>query len=175
LTTPRLPPIDELNTASREGFISALGVLFEAAAPLADALYERRPYDSYNALLQRAEIALDDLPPEKKIEVVNAHPRIGESPEALRRTSALSYREQGYASESTPDEREIVKRRLAQLNQAYEQRHGFRFVVFVNRRPKSDIIKVMEWRMRRSRQDELATALQDIVLIARDRLQSLQP
>ena len=41
---------------------------------------------------------------------------------------------------------------LARLNQAYEERHGFRFVVFVNRRPKAEILDVLRVRI-----DERAT------------------
>jgi 2-oxo-4-hydroxy-4-carboxy--5-ureidoimidazoline (OHCU) decarboxylase len=58
---------------------------------------------------------------------------------------------------------------LAYLNQVYEETFGFRFVVFVNRRPKAEILEVLRERLQRTRDEELETALQELVAIARDR------
>ena len=78
----------------------------------------------------------------------------------------------GYDRESGPptDELERVQAALAELNRAYEDRFGFRFVVFVNRRPKSAIVELVRDRLHNSRAAELATALQELFAIARDRL-----
>jgi 2-oxo-4-hydroxy-4-carboxy--5-ureidoimidazoline (OHCU) decarboxylase len=57
------------------------------------------------------------------------------------------------------------------LNREYEQRFGFRFVVFVNRRPKSELVPILRERLRRAREVELDTALHELVAIARDRWQ----
>jgi 2-oxo-4-hydroxy-4-carboxy--5-ureidoimidazoline (OHCU) decarboxylase len=58
---------------------------------------------------------------------------------------------------------------LERLNTAYEARHGFRFVVFVNRRTKSEILVVLRERIDNSTPDELETALGELVAIAVDR------
>ena len=44
-----------------------------------------------------------------------------------------------------------------------------RFVVFVNRRPKSEILPILRERIRRTREEELETALDELVAIAEDR------
>ena len=62
---------------------------------------------------------------------------------------------------------------LAELNRAYEERFGFRFVVFVNRRPKSEIVPILRERLERTREQELATALDELVSIAEDRWRRL--
>jgi 2-oxo-4-hydroxy-4-carboxy--5-ureidoimidazoline (OHCU) decarboxylase len=94
----------------------------------------------------------------------------------VRGRSALSYREQGYDAEAALDQAEVerVYRELADLNRAYEERFGFRFVVFVNRRPKAAIVEVLKERMHRPREQELAIALDDMLAIARDRLAKLR-
>lgn len=173
---PRLVPIEELNQLPPARFAAALAPLFEAAAPLADELSEQRPYDSYDELLGRAEAIVARLPIEQKITVINAHPRIGAAAESLRRTSPLSYREQGYDQGAPVDstQRAGFDQRLAELNRAYEARFGFRFVVFVNRRPRTEIVEVIEARLERSRDEEMQTALSDMLAIARDRLATLQ-
>ena len=58
---------------------------------------------------------------------------------------------------------------LAELNRRYEERFGFRFVVFVDRRPKAEIVPVLRERLERTREEELDTALSELVAIARDR------
>ena len=58
---------------------------------------------------------------------------------------------------------------LVYLNQVYEEKFGFRFVVFVDRRPKDEILEVLRRRLERTREEELETALTELVAIARDR------
>ena len=58
---------------------------------------------------------------------------------------------------------------LARLNAAYEERHGFRFVVFVNRRPKREILDVLQARIGNPTDEERETALGELVAIAEDR------
>ena len=94
---------------------------------------------------------------EKKA-VLDAHPAIG-----AKTLSARSAREQG------DDEDPAVLEELARLNQGYERKFGFRFVVFVNRRPKSAIVPILRDRIERTREEELGTALEELVSIAVDR------
>jgi 2-oxo-4-hydroxy-4-carboxy--5-ureidoimidazoline (OHCU) decarboxylase len=58
---------------------------------------------------------------------------------------------------------------LARLNAEYEARFGFRFVVFVNRRPRREIVPVLRERLGRTRDEELSTAVDELVKIAIDR------
>ncbi len=173
--TPRLLPIDDLNRLSLDGFVDALRPLFEAAGPLGERLAAGRPYPSYEALLARTDALVDELSAAEQVVVVNAHPRIGESAAVVRETSALSYREQGYDAEAgmAPEALAEIYAELARLNADYESRFGFRFVVFVNGRPKAAILDVLRERIELPREQELATALHEMLAIARDRLRTL--
>jgi OHCU decarboxylase len=153
-----------LNSLSHSEFAAALRPLFEAAAPLAEALYAERPFASYEALIDRAEALALGMPFDQQVAVLSAHPRIGANPATL---SAASLREQGAAAEAGMDP--AINAELADLNARYEKKFGFRFVVFVNRRPKSEIVEVLRKRIERSRDEELATGLRDMFSIARDR------
>ena len=55
------------------------------------------------------------------------------------------------------------------MNKQYGARFGFRFVVVVNRGPKSAIVPIVRERLERSRDEELDTAVQELVAIAEDR------
>jgi 2-oxo-4-hydroxy-4-carboxy--5-ureidoimidazoline (OHCU) decarboxylase len=108
--------------------------------------------------LLRARTLVHELSPAEKKEVLDAHPAIGAST-----LSARSAAEQG--SDDEPD----VLSELGRLNADYEARHGFRFVVFVNRRPKREILDVLRSRIERTTDEELETALGELVAIAEDR------
>jgi len=169
-----MEPIATLNTLPRDEFAQALRPLFEAPAPLADDLYAARPFTAYADLIDTAESLAGGMSFADQVAVLAAHPPIGANPETV---SATSYAEQGYSTESGTDASELqsVYEQLANLNHAYEQRFGFRFVVFVNRRPKAEIVKVLEERLRNPREQELRTGLREMFLIARDRLVVLTP
>jgi len=113
--------------------------------------------------LARAREVLASLPEEERAEALNAHPRIGE-----RRLSGRSATEQGDATAEHP----TVMEELARLNAAYEKRFGFRFVVFVNRRPRAALVPVLRERLGRTREEELATGCDALVAIAEDRWRS---
>jgi len=138
--------------------------LFEHAGPLLERLRREEPFPSGAAMLARARVILTELSESEQIAVINAHPRIGERPGKL---SPASFKEQGYDGDQTPPE---VLLRLAQLNEEYEQKFGFRFVVFVNRRSKEAIVPILEARLRGTREEERRTALREILAIAEDRL-----
>ena len=127
--------------------------LFEAGSPLARRLAESGPHADPVA---EAREVLSQLTEAEKVATLNAHPRIGERPE---RMSAASRAEQG--AEIVPE--------LERLNEEYERRFGFRFVVFVDRRRRSQIAEVLRGRLRRSREEELAAGLEAVLAIAEDR------
>jgi 2-oxo-4-hydroxy-4-carboxy--5-ureidoimidazoline (OHCU) decarboxylase len=108
--------------------------------------------------LGQARAAMQDLTPEERLDVLNAHPAIG-----AKKLSARSAAEQGVDAD-----REVLAE-LERLNREYEQRHGFRFVVFVNRRPKAEVLEVLRSRIGNPTEQELETALGDLVAIAQDR------
>jgi 2-oxo-4-hydroxy-4-carboxy--5-ureidoimidazoline (OHCU) decarboxylase len=108
--------------------------------------------------LGRARELAHDLSDVEKMDVLDAHPAIG-----AQAASARSAREQG-----TDDDPEVLAR-LAELNRAYEEKFGFRFVVFVNRRPRREIVPILEERLQRTREEELATGVDELVQIAIDR------
>ena len=109
--------------------------------------------------LVRARTLVHELPDDEKREVLNAHPAIGQ-------TKGLSKRS---AAEQGADVDLEVIAELMRLNTDYEARHGFRFCVFVNRRPKTEILEVLRARVDNPTDVELETALDELVAIAVDR------
>jgi len=130
-----------------------LAELFEGRTRLVERLAE------VEDPLGQAEDVVATLTEEEKVEALDAHPAIG----ARRGLSSRSAAEQGLDADP------VVLSDLAYLNQVYEEKFGFRFVVFVAGRQKAEILEVLRERIGRSREEELDTGCRELVAIARDR------
>jgi 2-oxo-4-hydroxy-4-carboxy--5-ureidoimidazoline (OHCU) decarboxylase len=140
----------------RQLSVEELAELFEGRTRLAERLAK------LDDPLGRAREVATGLTDEEKKEVLDAHPAIG----SKGGLSARSTAEQG------SDEDPGVLAELAGLNRAYEEKFGFRFVVFVNRRPRREIVPILRERLERTRGEELETGVDELVQIAIDRWRS---
>jgi 2-oxo-4-hydroxy-4-carboxy--5-ureidoimidazoline (OHCU) decarboxylase len=136
----------------RQLTVDELAELFEGRTRFVERLAELEDP------LGTAPEVVAEVPEDELLEALAAHPQIGGGG-----LSDRSIREQG------PDAEAAVMTELAYLNQVYEEKFGFRFVVFVNRRPKHEILEVLRDRLQRTREQELETAVQELIAIARDR------
>jgi 2-oxo-4-hydroxy-4-carboxy--5-ureidoimidazoline (OHCU) decarboxylase len=137
-----------------------LAAIFERAPALAERVTGNDPA----SIVASARSELARMTENERIAVLNAHPRIGANPASL---SAHSRREQPGGTESA------TLRELATINDEYERRFGFRFVVFVRGRSKAEILPVLRDRLWRTREDELATGIDEFLAITRDRLERI--
>lgn len=129
-----------------------LADLFEGRTRLVELLAELEDP------LGRADEVVAALTDEEKVEALDAHPAIG-----ARVLSTRSAAEQGVETDPA------VLSDLAYLNQVYEEKFGFRFVVFVAGRPKREILEVLRERIGNTREQELEAGCRELVAIARDR------
>ena len=119
--------------------------LFSGRTRLVDELAGRA-----NPLAAAEEVALA-LPEADQMAALATHPRIGEPSEEQRGAE--------------PD----VLEELARLNDEYERRFGFAFVVFVDGRTRAELLPVLRERLGRTRAEELETGVRALCEIARDR------
>ena len=122
-----------------------------------------RPFGSVEALFAAAREIAHAMPLDEKLELIDAHPRLGAPPADV---SALSFVEQGYRARrhgtgrrgaprgrgrARPDRRELDR-----LNAAYEARFGFRYCVFVAGRSRAELLPEMTAALDADRDDEIA-------------------
>jgi 2-oxo-4-hydroxy-4-carboxy--5-ureidoimidazoline (OHCU) decarboxylase len=119
--------------------------LFSGRTRLVDELAARK-----DPLGVAEEVALA-LPEDDQVAALATHPRIGEPSEEQRGA-----------------EPEVLEE-LARLNEEYERRFGFEFVVFVNGRTRAELVPVLRERLQRTRAEELETGLRELCAIARSR------
>jgi 2-oxo-4-hydroxy-4-carboxy--5-ureidoimidazoline (OHCU) decarboxylase len=136
----------------RQLTVDELAELFEGRTPLVERLAE------LESPLERADEVISALDEAEKVEALNAHPAIG-----ARRLSRRSSAEQGVENDPA------IRAELAYQNQIYEEKFGFRFVVFVAGRPQREVLAVLSERIGNTREEELDTGLRELVAIARDR------
>ena len=129
----------------RQLSVDELAELFSGRTRLVEVLAEREDP------LGVAPQVVRELSEENRAAALAAHPRIGER-----------------SAEQHGDDPAVLAE-LAELNRAYEEKFGFRFVVFVNRRSRAEILPVFRERLERAREEELETGLDDLVAIAIDR------
>ena len=137
----------------RQLSVDELADLFEGRTTLVERLAD------IEDPLGRAGDVLVTLTEEDKVEALAAHPAIGQR-------SGLSERS---AAEQGSDADPAILAELAYLNQVYEEKFGFRFVVFVNGRPKAEILEVLRGRIANTPEEELDTGCREFVAIAKDR------
>jgi 2-oxo-4-hydroxy-4-carboxy--5-ureidoimidazoline (OHCU) decarboxylase len=129
----------------RQLTVAELTPLFSGRTRLVDELAARE-----NPLAVAEEVALS-LPEADQVAALATHPRIGEPSEEQRGA-----------------EPEVLAE-LARLNEEYERRFGFEFVVFVNGRTRAELVPVLRERLERPREEELETGLRELCAIARSR------
>jgi 2-oxo-4-hydroxy-4-carboxy--5-ureidoimidazoline (OHCU) decarboxylase len=129
----------------RQLSVEELTPLFSGRTRLVDELAART-----DPLTVAEEVALA-LPEADQVAALATHPRIGEPSEEQRGA-----------------EPEVLEE-LARLNDEYERRFGFEFVVFVDGRSRAELLPGLRERLGRTRGDELETGLRALCAIARDR------
>jgi 2-oxo-4-hydroxy-4-carboxy--5-ureidoimidazoline (OHCU) decarboxylase len=136
----------------RQLSVEQLAELFEGHTRLVDRLA------GLEDPLGQADEILESLDEELKVEALNAHPAIG-----AKGLSGHSASEQG--TDTDP----AVLAELSYLNQVYQEKFGFRFVVFVAGRSKREVLQVLAERIGNTREEELETGCKELVAIAKDR------
>ena len=203
LRTAGFPTVADLDKLPAEDFVSEMGPLVEGAPALLEAMAEVRPFETDEQLLAAAFTVAHALPEEAQIQLIDAHPRIGAAAASVSELSSVEqgYAQTQVATAAPPSgddgiyedealfsdaelaeeaatQRAIELRRadeeLAMLNELYEQRFGFRFVVFVAGRPRDEIVPLLEHALVNDREVELRRAVDDAIYVAGDRLRRLR-
>jgi OHCU decarboxylase len=139
----------------------------------AEAMTAQRPYEDVPALMRIGERIWWSLGEADHREAFAAHPKIGhqappksDDPETTGRWSRDEQKSTASASSSTLEE-------LADVNRAYEQKHGFIFIVCATGRSTEAMLDDCRKRLARSQTDELRTAAEEQAKITRLRLAKL--
>ena len=159
----------ELNAAGREGFVEALGWVFEHSPWVAGRAWAHRPFASLAVLHEAMTRAVAEASRDEQLALLRAHPDLGArlGPDG---SSASAGEQSGAGLDRLPPEQ---RDRLARLNTEYRNRFGFPFLFAVTGSTPQRIIESLESRLPRTYDEELLEALRQVARIARIRLEGL--
>jgi OHCU decarboxylase len=160
-----LEPDGELRL-DRAAFIERFGALFEHSPWVAEAAWHEGGFADADALYAALRAAMYAAPPERRLELIRAHPDLGER---LRPLTAASRGEQAGAGLDRLSPAEAA--RLLELNAAYREKFGFPFVICVREHTPASILANAAERLGHDRDAEVDAALGEIAKIARLRLE----
>lgn len=159
--------IEQLNTADYEWCVQQLGGIFEHSPWIVRTAMNHRPFHSADDLFQTMKTIVLTAAPQQKEQLILAHPRLG----SKEKLTAQSEREQQQAGLSRMEKTEAAD--FAALNAAYERRFDFPFILAVHGRSRQEINRVLHERLKNSRPEEVKTAIDEIITIARFRFDDL--
>ncbi|RCS23343.1 2-oxo-4-hydroxy-4-carboxy-5-ureidoimidazoline decarboxylase [Phyllobacterium salinisoli] len=168
--------LDELNEASREVFVAALGGIFEHSPWVAEAVADERPFESVGALHEAMAEAVATAGRDRQLALIRAHPDLAGKAARAGTLTEESTREQKGAGLDRLSDAEFEE--FHRLNDAYKARFGFPFVLAVRgfdgrTHDAHSILASFRARLDNSVEAEIDEAVRQIARIARLRLDDL--
>ena len=160
---------DELNSKDRNGFVGAIGWVFEGSPWVAERAWDKRPFATLDALHDALSSVVASAELSEQVSLLRAHPELG----ARASMSDTSSREQTSAGLDALTRDDIE--RLRSLNSAYLEKFGFPFLLAVTGCTAQDVLNAIERRLTSPRDEEHREALRQVYRIARFRLEGMIP
>ena len=160
--------LDQLNAADAPGFVAALGDIYEHAPWVAQAVLGERPFATLAALHAAMAAAVRGAAPDRRLDLIRAHPDLAGKAARAGSLTAESKAEQASAGLDRLSEAELAQ--FHRLNDAYREKFAIPFIICVRRHGKESILRQFEHRLRNGAAAETETALAEIVRIAALRL-----
>ncbi|MGB0562140.1 MAG: 2-oxo-4-hydroxy-4-carboxy-5-ureidoimidazoline decarboxylase [Spirulinaceae cyanobacterium] len=157
--------IAALNRMDQAAFVAALGAVFEKTPAIAAQAWQQRPFADRAALQTVMVQVVDQMAIAAQLELIRAHPDLG----SRAQMAAASVQEQAGAGLNVLSPEEYAQ--FQQLNQQYQHKFGFPFIIAVKRHSKSSILAAFTQRLQNPLDVERQQALVEICRIAALRLQ----
>ena len=135
-------------------------------------LAEQRPFASTEQLIQSAETFWFSLQPYDWLEAFRSHPKIGEK-KSQQSTSAAALKWSEHEQSGVRDASQTTTQLLAQLNDEYEKKFGFIFIVCATGKSSDEMLSMLQHRIDNSPEQELLNAAHEQAKITQLRLTKL--
>ena len=173
LAAPVLSP--RPSTLRRAAFVEAYGGIYERSPWVAEAVYDagiEPGDDGAAALAGRMGQVVDAADGDARLTLLRAHPELAGRLAVAGNLTAESTAEQASAGLDRCTSEEFAEFHV--LNQRYNARFGFPFIVAVRGLSRQDILEAFRNRAGNDCETEFATALQQVHRIARLRLEAME-
>lgn len=163
--TPVSVTLAEANAMSSRNFVAAFGTIAEHSAWVAERASLARPFVSREAMVDAFQAALAKAAREEQRGLLRAHPDLA----GRAKLAPDSEKEQAGAGLDRLTGPELA--RFTELNEHYQARFGFPFILAVKGAGKDLILQAFEQRVGGAREEELWTAIAQVMRIIRFRIE----
>jgi len=160
--------IQDVNRLDEATFVSVFGSVYEHSSWVAEAAWPHRPFASLDGLHGVMDSIVQGAGQSRQMTLIKAHPELAGRLAGSGQLTAESRSEQAQAGLTSLPEN-LIKRML-ELNDRYQKKFGFPFIICARLNNVATILQAMEDRLTNNGETEFKTALQEISKIARLRL-----
>jgi OHCU decarboxylase len=157
-------PLAKLNSLDCQGFVDAIGWVFEDSPWVAERAWANRPFSCVESLLSTMIAEVEAASGQEQLNLLRAHPDLGTR---VRIGTASAAEQAGAGLDSLTDEE---FHRIRELNSSYREKFGFPFLFAVKGSTKIDILRNIEQRIHTEPEAEYQEALRQVYRIAEFRL-----
>ena len=156
--------IKDINLLTEKEFLSLFGNIFEKSDWIAIKAFELKPFKNAKDLSNKMINIYEKSSKEKIIEIFNLHPKLA----IEKKLTSFSSKEQMGAKLNTCTEEELAE--FKDLNEKYQTKFAFPFIIAVKGKSKNDILNSFRKRVENNFNDEFEEAKQQVKKIASLRL-----
>mgnify|MGYP001370771089 CR=1 FL=1 len=162
--------INKINKLYKSEFTKVFANIFENASWIAEELYNKKPFSSFNELSSKMIEIFENASKEKKLKILNDHPDLGNKTKiSLLTPNSLKEQTNAGLDQCTKNEFEEFKK----LNTLYKKKFNFPFILAVKGKNKIEILNNFRERINSESQIEFEEAIKQVKKIASLRLEDL--
>ena len=158
---------NDLNNLNRDKFVSLFGVIFEKTQWIAEKLFDHKPFKNKEDLINKMFQIYESTQKNEVLVILKSHPKLAIEKNLTKHSSE----EQSHANlkNCTDEEYNEFKR----LNNEYEEKFGFPFIIAVKGKNKIEILNNFRQRINNDIELEFSEAKSQVKKIAQFRLDEL--
>ena len=162
--------IGQINKLSQSEFIEMFDNIFEKTKWIAEKLFDQKPFDSFEDLRLKILRIFEIASKEVQLKILKAHPDLANKAMVSSLTTN-SRTEQNNAGLDQCSEEEFNE--FKDLNNKYNQKYNFPFIIAVRGKNKIEILDEFKKRILNSADDEFKEAISQVCKIANLRLNKI--
>ena len=156
-----------LNNLNKDEFISMFGVIFEKTQWIAEKLFDLKPFKDKDDLINKMIQIYETSPNNETLKILNAHPKLAVEKNLTNHSSI----EQSRANLKNCTQEEYEEFKI--LNDNYEKKFGFPFIIAVKGKDKIEILNNFRQRINNGIELEFIESKKQVKKIALFRLEEL--
>ena len=170
MTSPKIS-ILELNQFDQPSFERYLDGIYEHSPWIVEKAFPRKPFQDFDHLANVLQAIVLNATKDAQLKLIRAHPELAGKAAIRKELTADSNREQSGAGLDQCTKEEFEK--LTFLNNAYNAKFGFPFILAVKGHNRQSIIEAFSKRVNNDLDIEFQECLKQIGLIAKFRLTNI--